>query len=281
MQNRKLDALALRAFAQQLRAEGRAPGTIEKYLRDARAFGVWLDGTAVDAARASGWREHLLSQGYAPVTVNAMLSSVNTLFRLLGWQGVRVRFVKIQRRIFREPARELTRAEYEKLLSAALTRGQERLALLMQTICSTGIRVSELRYITLEAVRTGVAQIALKGKVRTILLPVKLCRKLTKYAQKQKIASGEIFLTGSGSSLSRKQIWAEMKRLCQCAGVAPGKVFPHNLRHLFATTFYNACRDIAKLADVLGHSSIETTRIYLMQTGEEHRRQLERLRLVR
>ena len=167
-----------------------------------------------------------------------------------------------------------------RLLETADTLRKNRLALLIETICATGIRVSEVRYITMEAVRAGYADVALKGKIRTILLPAKLCRKLQKYARKQKIASGEIFITRTGKGVSRRQIWAEMKALCKKAGVAASKVFPHNLRHLFARTFYRACRDVAKLADVLGHSSIETTRIYLISTGVEHARQLERLGLI-
>ncbi len=186
----------------------------------------------------------------------------------------------IQRRAFRDTARELTKQEYDLLVRTARGLGNERLALVMETICATGIRVSEVKYITAEAVRCGRVEISLKGKIRTILLPGKMCRKLRKYAEKQKIASGEIFLTRSGASLSRRQIWAEMKRLCRRAGVAPSKVFPHNLRHLFAMAFYRASRDIAKLADVLGHSSIETTRIYLMTTGTEHVRLMEQLHLV-
>ena len=176
--------------------------------------------------------------------------------------------------------RELTRAEYARLLDAARQQGRERLALLMETICATGIRVSELRYITLAAVRLGRAEIALKGKLRTILLPAKLCRKLQAYARKHAIASGELFLTARGKPLGRRQIWGEMKGLCPLAGVEKSKVFPHNLRHLFATTFYQSCKDIARLADVLGHSSIETTRVYLLTTGREHRRALDRLGLV-
>lgn len=152
--------------------------------------------------------------------------------------------------------------------------------MLLETICATGIRVSEVKYITVEAAQVGRAEISLKGKLRTILLPGKLCRKLKKYARQQKNASGEIFLTRSGKSLSRRQIWAEMKRLCKVAGVAPSKVFPHNLRHLFARTFYKVCRDVVKLADVLGHSSIETTRIYLISTGVEHMKILSRMRLI-
>lgn len=189
-------------------------------------------------------------------------------------------FLKIQRRVFRESGRELTRAEYDRLMSTAAEHGKARLALLLETMAATGIRVSEVKFITVEAARQGRAEIRLKGKIRTILLPAKLCRKLLKYAKTQKTASGAIFLTRNGTVLSRKQIWAEMKALCRDARVAPGKVFPHNLRHLFATAFYKACRDIVKLADVLGHSSIETTRIYLLTSGDEHQRQLDRLGLV-
>ena len=188
--------------------------------------------------------------------------------------------LKIQRKLFRDDRKELTREEYQRLLDSAHELGRERLALLLETICATGIRVSEVKYITVEAAQVGRAEISLKGKLRTILLPGKLCRKLKKYARQQKNASGEIFLTRSGKSLSRRQIWAEMKRLCKVAGVAPSKVFPHNLRHLFARTFYKVCRDVVKLADVLGHSSIETTRIYLISTGVEHMKILSRMRLI-
>ena len=267
-------------FSGYLKSEERTPGTIEKYLRDVRSFAMWLNGREVTKELAAAWKEHLLAEHYAPVTVNAMLAAINSFFRFAGWEECRVKFLKIQRRLFRDSARELTRQEYDRLLETARTLGRERLALLMETICATGIRVSEVRYITVEAVQQGRVDISLKGKIRTILLPNKLCRKLAKYAKHKKIASGEIFLTGSGKSLSRRQIWAEMKRLCRKAGVEPSKVFPHNLRHLFATAFYKACKDIVRLADVLGHSSIETTRIYLLTTGEEHQKQLDRLGLV-
>ena len=270
----------LSAFAAQLRREEKSAGTAEKYLRDAERFARWLEGRPVTAELAAAWREHLTAQGYAPVTVNAALSALNGLFRFLGWDECRVKFLKIQRRVFREEGRELTRPEYDRLLAAARRRGENRLALLMEAICSTGVRVSEVRYLTVEAARAGRAEVRLKGKIRTILLPGKLCRKLLKYAKTQKTVSGEIFLTRNGRSLGRRQIWAELKRLCREAGVAPSKVFPHNLRHLFATTFYRACKDIVRLADVLGHSSIDTTRIYLMTTGEEHARLLDRLGLI-
>ena len=237
------------------------------------------------AAQPPGMPPHsggdaLLTKGLAPATVNAKLSALNGLFRFLGWEDCRVRFLKVQRRAFRDAARELTLADYQRLLDAAQKRGKHRLALLLEAICATGVRVSEVRFLTVEAAERRRADVTLKGKIRTILLPGKLCRKLLKYARKQKIASGEIFLTKGGNSLSRKQIWREMKGLCEAAGVKPPKVFPHNLRHLFAVTFYRATRDIVKLADVLGHSCVDTTRIYLMTTGAEHARQLERLGLV-
>ena len=267
-------------FGSMLRSEERAPATIEKYLRDVRAFALWLDGGMVAKDTAARWKSHLRDSGLSPVTVNAKLSALNTLFHFLGWEDCRVRFLKIQRRVFRDTARELSQAEYERLLETARSRGRERLALLMETICAAGIRVSEVRFITVEAAESGRAEIWLKGKIRTILLPGRLCRKLLKYAKKGKIVSGEIFLTGNGKAISRCQIWREMKSLCKAAGVCSSKVFPHNLRHLFAAVFYRTTRDIVKLADILGHSSINTTRIYLMSTGAEHARQIERLRLV-
>lgn len=268
------------AYETHLRREERALGTIEKYLRDLRAFARWLEDGPVTQEAVAAWKASLCGRGYAPVTVNSMLAALNGCFDFLGWSGLRVKFLKIQRRLFRDTDRDLTRPEYDCLIQTARSLGRERLALLMETICATGIRVSEVQYITVEAARRGKAEISLKGKIRTILLPGKLCRKLLKYARKNKIASGELFLTRSGKRLSRRQIWAEMKRLCRAAGVAPSKVFPHNLRHLFATAFYKSCKDIVKLADVLGHSSVETTRIYLLSTGAEHARHLERLGLV-
>ena len=263
-----------------LKQEERAPATLEKYLRDITAFVRWLGSRPVTRENVTGWKEHLQAEGRAPTTINTALSALNGLFRFLGWEDCRAKFLKIQRRMFRDQSRELTRADYDRLIAAAWERGQNRLALLMETICATGIRVSEVRYITVEAAKAGRAEIALKGKIRVILIPGKLCRKLLKYAKKNKTVSGEIFLTGNGNSMSRRQIWAEMKRLCKYAGVAPSRVFPHNLRHCFAVAFYRACKDIAKLADVLGHSSIETTRIYLLTSGAEHQRQLDRLGLV-
>ena len=270
----------IQAFAAHLRQAERSPGTIENYLRHVRAFAAWLAGRPVTKEAAAEWKEHLLDKGYCPSTINAMLGGLNRFFDFVGWKKYQVKALRLQRQLFRDDSKELTRAEYDRLIAAAHALGRERLALLMETICATGIRVSEVRYLTVEAVERGKAEISLKGKIRTILIPGKLRKKLLKFAHKNKTASGEIFLTRNGKGMSRKQIWAEMKALCERAGVAPSKVFPHNLRHLFARTFYKVCRDVAKLADVLGHSSIETTRIYLISTGAEHAKELERLGLV-
>lgn len=267
-------------YCTALKAEERSPGTIEKYRRDIQNFAVWLDSKPVAKETVTAWKAYLLNEGYAPTTINSMLSSINGFCRFMGWEDCRVKFLRIQKRVFREESRDMTRSDYQKLLDAAHELGRDRLWLLMETICATGIRVSEVKYITVEATQRGVAEISLKGKIRTILLPSKLQKKLLKYAKRQKIASGEIFLTKSGKGLSRRQIWREMKQLCAHAGVEASKVFPHNLRHLFATTFYRASRDIVKLADILGHSSIDTTRIYLLTTGMEHIKQLEGLGLV-
>lgn len=278
--DRHITGKQLTSFERHLRLEEREPGTIEKYLRDIRAFAMWLEEKPLDKEAAMAWKEHLLAAGYAPSTINSMLIAVNRFFCFQHWDELRVKTVRIQRRIFRSRDKELTKGEYVHLLDTAHTLGKERLALLMEAICSTGVRVSEVKYITVEAAQMGRAEIALKGKIRTILLPGKLRRKLLKYAKKQHIDSGKIFLTRNGNGMSRRQIWAEMKAICKQAGVAPSKVFPHNLRHLFARTFYKVCRDVVQLADVLGHSSVETTRIYLASTGDEYVQCMDRLGLI-
>ena len=269
------------AFSAALLQAERSPATVEKYTRNVRAFFLYLDGQAVSKDTVMAWKEYLQrEENLSPSTINARLAALNDLFAFLGWTDCRTHYLKIQRRMFRDAGRDLDRQDYEKLIAAAHELGRDRIALIMETICATGIRVSEVRYITVEAVQAGRTTISLKGKIRTILLPGKLCRKLLKFAKREKITSGEIFLTRGGNPVGRCQIWAEMKRLCRTAGVAPSKVFPHNLRHLFATAYYRIYKDIVKLADILGHSSVETTRIYLLTTGQEHRRQLERLQLV-
>ena len=280
MDHHTLTAERIDGYARFLRTEERAAATVEKYCRDALAFAGWLGERPLTKEAVAGWKDRLLEDGASPATINAKLSAVNGLLRFLGREECRVNFVKIQKRAFRDASRDLNRDEYRRLLDAARALGNERLELLLETICATGIRVSEVRYITVEAASSGRTDVSLKGKVRTILLPSKLCRKLLKYAKKQKTVSGEIFLSENETSLSRIQIWREMKRICKTAGVEPSKVFPHNLRHLFAATFYRVTKDIAKLADILGHSSVNTTRIYLMSTDAEHARCLERLRLV-
>ena len=269
----------INTYCASMLADERSAGTVAKYRRDVTAFARWLGGRPVSKENSTGWKAHLLNRGYAPRTINSMLAAVNSFFRFAGW-NIKVKFLKIQRQLFRDATRELNRAEYTQLLAAARSNGQERLALIMETLCATGIRISELCYITVAAAQQGKSTISLKGKIRTILLSTKLCRKLLKYAKKQKIATGEIFLTSSGKGISRRQVWHELKRLCAAAGVESSKVFPHNFRRLFAVAYYKASRDIARLADVLGHSSIETTRIYLTVSGADQARQLDRLGLV-
>lgn len=280
MNGRKISNEEIAAFELYLKGEERSAATVEKYLREARQFAAWLGDGAVSKEAAADWKQSLLESNYAPSTINCKLTALDSFLKFKGFAACRVNHLKVQRKLFRDSSRELSREEYTRLVQAAEGLGNERLALIMETICATGIRVGEVRYITVEAAKLGRAEISLKGKIRTILLPGKLCRKLKKYAGKHKTASGEIFLTRSGKSLSRKQIWAEMKSVCEAADVEAPKVFPHNLRHLFARTFYRVSRDMAKLADVLGHSSLETTRIYLISSGAEHARTLDKLQLV-
>ncbi len=270
----------MKGFGAYLHHEERSRHTIEKYLHDVSLFWDWVGKRPVTRETVADWKEQLCGMGRAVVTINSSLAALHSFFAFMGWQDCRVKYLKRQQRLFRDDSKELTKREYERLVQTAKAQGNERLALLFETICATGIRVSEVKYITLEAVLRGQAEISLKGKIRTILLPNKLAHKLKKYARKQKITSGELFRTKSGKSLSRRQIWSDMKGICKAAGVDGRKVYPHNLRHLFARAFYKACRDIVKLANVLGHSSVETTRIYLVTTCEEHTRELDRLGLV-
>lgn len=280
MHDQTLTIDRISAYAAYLHTEERAAATISKYLRDIISFSAWLEGRPVTKETVAEWKAYLLDMGQAPTTINAKLSAINGLFRFCGWNDHQVKFLKVQRKIFRDSSRELTKEDYCHLLETALGLSMGWLVLLMETICSTGIRVSEVRYITVEAARAGRTDVSLKGKIRTIILPNKLCRKLLKYAKDQKIACGAIFRAANGAVLSRFQIWKAMKDLAKEAGVDASKVFPHNLRHLFASTFYRSTRDIVKLADLLGHSSINTTRIYLLTTGEEHARAVELLGLI-
>ena len=242
-------------FCRFLLEQERSPGTAEKYTRDVRAFLNWQKAVCkrekpLCRQQVIDWKEALLEKKYAPVTINSMLSSVNSFLTFLGREDCRVKLLRIQKKVFREKEKELTRREYEKLLEAAGREGRQRLRLLMECIGNTGIRVSEVKYITVEAAKAGRTDISLKGKVRTILLQKKLCRRLLDYAKKRKIRTGCIFLTKTGKELSRKQIWKEMKSLCRTSGVMPEKVFPHHLRHLFAVTFYRVGRDIAVIRQI-------------------------------
>ena len=267
-------------FEDYLRHDEREESTIEAYLRSLTRFAEWADGRAVTKELAMEWKTALAESGYRPISVNAMLAAVNKFFTCMGREDCKVKYLKLQRQMFRKSEKDLSKEEYQRLVQAAHEKGDLRMELILETICATGIRVGELKYITVEAIRAGVAEIALKGKIRTILLPHRLCRKLQKYAKQQKIASGKIFLTQDGLPVSRQSIWTRMKGLCEAAGVERTKVFPHNLRSLFARSFYGSCHDVVRLADVLGHSSIETTRIYLMSTGKEYLRQLDKVGLV-
>ena len=267
-------------FEDYLRHDEREESTIEAYLRSLTRFSEWAAGRAVTKELAMEWKAALAEAGYRPISVNAMLAAVNKFFTFMGREDCKVKYLKLQRQMFRKSEKDLSKEEYQRLVQAAHEKGDLRMELILETICATGIRVGELKYITVEAVRAGMAEIALKGKIRTILLPHRLCRKLQKYAKKQKIASGKIFLTQDGLPVSRQYVWTRMKALCEPAGVERTKVFPHNLRSLFARSFYGSCHDVVRLADVLGHSSIETTRIYLMSTGKEYLRQLDKLGLV-
>lgn len=279
-QPRPLTEAALDAFAAQLLREERSPGTIENYLWAARRFAAFLAGAPPTREAALRWKAALLAAGYAPATVNARLSALNRLLGFLGLPGGRVGFVRVQRRIFRPAQRQLARQDYTRLLAAARAAGRPGLALVMQTLCSTGIRVSELRFITAEAVARGRAEVSSKGKQRTVFLPGKLCALLKHYLKEQAVTAGPVFVTRGGKPLDRSNIWRAMKALCESAGVDPDKVFPHNLRHLFARTYYTLEKDLSRLADLLGHTNVSTTRIYTAECGLVHARQLERLGLV-
>ena len=280
MKGRILTSEAIQSFKKYLREEEKSENTIEKYLRDVRAFAAYLSGIEVTKETVIAYKSRLLAENYAVRSINSILASVNSLFAFLGWADLKVKSIKIQRQIYCPEEKELTKAEYMRLVNTAKQKGNERLNLILQTICGTGIRVSELQYITVDAVKNGEAIVSLKGKTRSVFIVKDLKKKLLRYAAEQGITSGTIFITRTGRPISRTNIWREMKSLCVQAGVNPQKVFPHNLRHLFARIFYGLEKDIAKLADILGHSSINTTRIYIMSTGNKHRRRMEHMRLI-
>jgi len=274
----QLSVQKLTEFERYLQAEEKSNATLEKYLRDVRAFWVFSGDSEITKERVVSWKKHLIEQGYAVGSINSMLASVNCLLAFLGIGEYKVKNIHMQRQTYCPEETELTKAEYMRLLEAS--KAKETLYLLLQTICSTGIRVSELQYFTVEALQHGQVTINCKGKTRVILIPSQLRKHLLIFSKRKNIHTGAVFTGRNGKPLDRSCIWRQMKQLCAAAGVAATKVFPHNLRKLFARTFYRIEKDIAKLADILGHSSINTTRIYIMTTGTEHRRKIERLGLL-
>ena len=278
MQERIISNCQVQKFSDYLTREEKSRATIEKYLRDIRNFQAFAGTVAVSKELVMVWKKKLIEQGYAVRSINSMLASVNSFLGFLGWHSCKVKNIRLQQQTYCAEEKELTKTEYLRLLEAS--KENEQLNLVIQTICGTGIRVSELRYFTVEAVRYGEITVNCKSKTRTILVPGKLRKLLLHYAKQKHITTGAIFVGKSGKPLDRSSIWRQMKQLCKAAGVKESKVFPHNLRKLFARTFYGIEKDIAKLADILGHSSINTTRIYIITTGIEHRRQIERLGLI-
>lgn len=272
-------AALIERYLKHLREQERSAATLQKYAHDLKELCAYLQDAQLTKAALIAWKEQLIGK-YAPATVNSMLTAANGYLRFYGWGNLTVKQLKVQKSLFADESKELTREEYAHLVQAAQRKDNERLALVIQTICATGIRVSELRFITVEAVQTGRTEIANKGKRRLVFLPEKLRKLLRSYARKQKKTAGAVFTTRTGKPLDRSNIWRDMKALCESAGVAPEKVFPHSLRHLFARTFYSLEKDLSRLADILGHSSIVTTRIYTAESGAVHARQMGRLGLV-
>ena len=263
MKGRFITAKVIAEFKEHLILEERSEITIEKYIRDVKAFSAYTQNAAVTKETVIAYKKHL-QENYAVRSVNSMLASINSLFAFLGWHDLKVKSLKLQQQVFCPEDKELTKAEYTRLCRSAERKHNERLNLILQTICGTGIRVSELQFITVESVKNGETVVNCKAKTRSVFIVKKLKQKLLRYAAEQNIKSGMIFVTRTGKTISRTNIWREMKALCAEANVDPGKVFPHNLRHLFARVFYGIEKDIAKLADILGHSSINTTRIYII-----------------
>ena len=266
-------------FAAELRGQGHGPATVVKYHREAAAFAAWLGEKELTAERAAEYRDHLITCR-TTTGANGAISALNKLFAFLGRQDCRLRGLPVQRRLCRDEGRELTQGEYKRLLTAARRKKRERLLLAMEAICATGIRVFELKFFTLEAVKAGKAVVTNKGKTREVYLPGKLCKRLREYAKAHGVVSGPVLVTRGGQPLDRSNLWREMKGLCREAKVSAGKVFPHSLRHLFARTFYRVERDLARLADILGHASVDTTRIYTLETGSTWRRKLDKLNLL-
>ncbi len=279
MTERRITDRMLNAFETMLKEDEKSKHTVEKYMRDVRCFQCFAKERGIDKALTIEYKA-FLEKEYATASANSMIAALNSFLRFNGWDECCIKQFKVQKKTYCSENDELTKAEYLSLVRAAESEQNERLSLLIQTICGTGIRVSEVEYITVEAAQRGEAVVSCKGKTRTVFIVSALRKKLISYAKKHGVATGMIFVTKNGKALNRSNIWREMKNLCKQAGVSPDKVFPHNLRHLFARTFYGIEKDIAKLADILGHSSINTTRIYIVSTGAEHKRRIERMHLI-
>ena len=266
-------------FIRYLIQEEKSSHTVEKYQRDLKKFVQFLGGQEVTKDLVIEYKKSL-SDRYAATSVNSMLASLNHFMQFAGWLEFKVKQIKLQRQVYCPEEKELTKEEYYRLVNTAKLMKKDRIGLIIQTICSTGIRISELIYITVDSVHTGVAYATCKGKSRQIFLPHKLRMLLMKYIRQNQIRQGPVFLTREGKPVNRSNVWKEMKALCASARVLAVKVFPHNLRHLFARTYYRKEKDISKLADLLGHSSINTTRIYIVSSGTEHKKQIERMNLI-
>lgn len=279
MSQRTIKINMLNKFKAQLKNDEKSDNTIEKYLRDVKAFCEFASTREISKSVVIEFKDSLV-ESYEITSANSMIAAVNAFLRFMGWVDCCIKQFKVQKKAFCSEEKELTKAEYIRLVNAAKAEGNERLNLILQTICGTGIRVSELQFITVEAVCKGEAVVSCKNKTRTVFIVRDLQKKLLNYIKAKGIITGCIFITKFGKPMSRCNIWREMKALCEQAGVSPDKVFPHNLRHLFARTFYGIEKDIAKLADILGHSSINTTRIYIITTGAEHKRKMENMRLI-
>ena len=276
---RKITEELLSDFKRCMYEDEKSATTIEKYLRDLHYFVDFTNGRSIRKNLTMEYKAEL-GRCYALTSANSMLAALNAFLRFVGWFDCQVKQFKIQKKAFCSEEKEISKAEYLSLVRTAEHKNNERLSLLIQTICGTGIRVSEVEYITVEAAQKGEAVVSCKGKTRRVFIVSALRKKLLQYVKEHGIKSGMIFVTKNGKAMNRSNIWAEMKNLCKEAGVSPNKVFPHNLRHLFARTFYGIEKDIAKLADILGHSNINTTRIYIISTGAEHRRKMENMRLI-
>ena len=279
MKHRIITNQMIAEFEIELRNDEKSELTVEKYLRDVRRLIAFSSGNQIDKSFVMAYKSELEKE-YAVASANSMIASINAFFRFAGWLDLCVKQFKVQRKTFCNEEKELTKSEYIRLCKEAEKEQNERLSLILQTICGTGIRVSELQFITIEAAQKGEAVVSCKNKTRTVFIVRELQKKLISYCKRHGITTGQIFVTKNGKPMSRTNIWREMKNLCETAGVNPNKVFPHNLRHLFARVFYGIEKDIAKLADILGHSSINTTRIYIISTGTEHRKRMENMRLI-